>query len=264
LVQEITSNIVFESVDYGPVTTPDGSIIQIVTLISGFNAVTNDIPGVPGRLIETDVEARLSYLKRIAMRSTNMLESIKARLYNNVQGVVSVACFENDTDFTDADGRLPHSIEVVVDGGDSGEIARQIMETKVNGINTNGTEVAEVVDNDGNFHTIRFNRPEILYVWLQVTVNRDERQTLPGNYADLIRVSVMAEAAGLEVGNSVLIQRFISSVYRAVTGIDFVTISAFASSAQDDTPVYTEANVTVGPRQRALLDAARIAVVLSA
>ena len=67
-----------------------------------------------------------------------MIESIKSAILNNAQGVTSVAGYQNDTNTVDADGRWPHCVEMVVEGGADYEIALQIWDKKICGIQTFG------------------------------------------------------------------------------------------------------------------------------
>ena len=82
-------------------------------------------------LQETDVELRHSYLAKSAIRSTRMIDSICSQLINNVPNVESATGYENDTDDTDEEGRPPHSVEIIVDGGDETSIASIILDKKL-------------------------------------------------------------------------------------------------------------------------------------
>ena len=114
-VTEVTSNIQFESAEYGSYVLADGVITQIVTTVDGWTACTNDITPIKGRLTQTDAEARTSYTNRVASRGTGTVASIVSLLYSDVEGVTFAAGYENYNDTTDAAGRPPHSIEIVVD-----------------------------------------------------------------------------------------------------------------------------------------------------
>ena len=170
-VSSCSSNITFETLDYGEITLPTGSVTEISTMIDGWTSCTNDKDPVSGRLDETDVEARQSYIRRIALRSENMLSSISSALYNDVQGVEYVACYENDTDETDSDSRPPHSIEVIVSGGGEGDVANKIWSKKPVGIATYGNVKTVINDEYKNSHEICFSRPAPLYIWFKVSIS---------------------------------------------------------------------------------------------
>ena len=59
-----------------------------------------------------------------------MIDSICSQLINNVPNVESATGYENDTDDTDKEGRPPHSVEIIVDGGDETSIASIILDKK--------------------------------------------------------------------------------------------------------------------------------------
>lgn len=258
LVTSVTSNIVFESQEYGQVNVPFGTITDIITVIAGFNSVTNDITPILGRLKETDVEARHSYLKRIFLHSTNMLESIEAEIMENVDGVTSLIGYENDTNLVDAYGRPPHSVEIVIEGGDNTEIARCIFNKKATGIQSFGAQEVEIADDYGNSHLICFNRPTLLNTWLQVTMTRNSEPIQP-NYAAIVKDSIM-DAIDMSVGKEVYLQTLIAAIYNNITGIQYIEIKAAISDTLPAT--YDLSNITVGPREKIALTTDRIEVVL--
>lgn len=69
----VTTLADFATIDYGKLIFPNGTITIMITNISGFNAVENLIAPTYGRLQETDVELRHSYLAKSAIRSTRMI-----------------------------------------------------------------------------------------------------------------------------------------------------------------------------------------------
>lgn len=126
----VGSIVTFETAEPGDIFIPNGVITKITKAVPGMESVVNVGSYVAGQLAESDVEFRKSYTNKIYNRSSAMLESIKSAILKNVQGVVSVAPYENCTNEVDSAGRWPHSIEVVVEGGDATEIAQQILNTK--------------------------------------------------------------------------------------------------------------------------------------
>lgn len=260
----VTTIINFGSEDFGEVVLPNGTITQIVKAVTGLKRCNNLCGYISGRLRETDTEFRKSYANKIFVRSSRMLDSIKSAILQNVQGVQSVAAYENDTNKTDAEGRPPHSIEIVVDGGGDAEIAAQILSQKAGGIVPYGSVEAEVPGEEGENITIRFNRPTYVYVWFEVKVTMSKTEALPPNYVELIKESIVAQMDEIEAGQKVVPQRFISQIYQSVTGIDYIDILAFSTEDAGQSPgEYTERIVTISSRQRAVTDEARIEVTLN-
>ena len=97
-IKRISFGVDVATVEYGKLIFPNGTITVMITNISGFNAVENLIEPTYGRLQETDVELRHSYLAKSAIRSTRMIDSICSQLINNVPNVESATGYENDTD----------------------------------------------------------------------------------------------------------------------------------------------------------------------
>lgn len=265
LIDSVTSNILFESMEYGPVIIADGLIKEMVTLDTGIREVTNDIAPVPGRFEADDIEARQTFVKRCATRSKNMVESITAEIYNSVANVLSVAGYENDTETTDLEGRPPKSVEIIVDGGDNGEIANTIYQKKTNGIRAYGNIIMDVSDVFGNIHKIGFSRPDYLYVWLRVVITGKSGKAMAPNFIQLAQDSILEDGKSLQVGDSVYLQTFLANIYSKVVSVSMVDIKAFATSTEKYIPTeeeYTLLNVLVSHRQKAVLDASRIEVVL--
>lgn len=266
LTTETVSTIVgFGTEEYGDIVIPDGVITKIVKSVAGLQEITNVGGYIAGRLVETDVEFRKSYVDKIFNRSSAMLESIKSAILENVQGVQSVAAYENDTNEFDDMGRPPHSIEVVVDGGDKTEIAQQIFATKCGGISTCCTEEnGEVVVLKGIYGedvTIRFNRPTNVYVWFQIGVTFNGATNPPSNYSERIKEIVLECMQNVGAGENVLPQRFTERLVKEIPGIDYYDIRIFSSADKQETPSeFTERSVKIKPRERAVTFESRIGV----
>lgn len=255
----------FATVDYGKLIFPNGTITVIITNISGFNEVENLIIPTYGRIQETDIELRHSYLAKSAIRSTRMIDSICSQLINNVPNVESATGYENDTDGTDAEGRPPHSVEIVVDGGDETMIAGIILDKKAAGIQTFGKITVNVATEYGDSVPVSFNRPEYLYVWMKVTLDA-EQAYLPANFANLAVDSIVGAASKLQVGDNMLSQTFHDGIYATVGGVTYVDIKCAVTANKDYIPAsseYIKANVSVTSRQKVAISSTRIEVVHS-
>lgn len=263
IVKKATSNILFESLEYGNISVPTNTITTIVTNVMGLDSVTNDITPTAGRIEESDIAARQSYIKRIAIRSKNIVDGIVADLYQNVDGVLSAIGMENYTDYTDADGRPPHSIEIIVDGGDESEIAQVIFDRRCPGIRAYGTTSIDISDPYGNVVAIGFSRPDYRYVWLRITMQRNTKETIAPNYVLLAKNAVMENCNDYGLGEKVILQKFLPHLYRAVTGVQYIEIKAAVTSADTERPgAYNMDVIAMLSRQKAQFDAMRIEVLL--
>lgn len=259
----VSTLISFGSDGYGKYNLPEGSITSIVTNTEGLKSCVNLVAPVYGRLQETDVELRQSYIKRIAARSTRMVDSITSAIIDGVQGVVSAKGYENDSNEVDEDGRPPHSVEIIVDGGSETAIAQVILEKKAGGIQTVGAVKVDVPDLYGKTIPIKFNRPQYVYAWLKVTLTVNPYQAMPPNYADLTKLSIVEQGGSIEAGTSVFTQTFLNDIYKRVSGIAFVEIKVFSTIDPGETPTsYDDENIIVSARQRAVIEEKRIEVIL--
>ncbi len=274
LTTETVGSIVeFPTEEYGDILLPNGVVNKITRAVTGLQEVVNVGPYVAGRGTESDADFRKSHIDKIFSQSSRMIESVRSAILQNVSGVKSCAVYENDTNETDAYGRPPHSIEVVVDGGDKDRIAEQIFDTKAGGISTcctdddNGVEVT-VKGDYGEDIVIRFNRPQPVYVWFQVGVTFSQRTNAPTNYVELIKETLLNCMDGVEAGESVVPQKFTEELYNTVPGIDYFDIRLFSSTDPNATPPatpqeYDERSVDITPRQRAYTAANMIGVFIN-
>lgn len=256
--ETVGSVITFATVEDGDILLPSGVVTKIVKSVAGLQSVVNVGAYIAGRLLENDVLFRKSYADKIYNRSSRMLESVKSAILTNVQGIKSVAPYENFTDQVDDMGRWPHSIEVVVDGGDPGEIARQILDTKAGGINTYGAVEVQVPGEYGEDIPVRFNRPTNLMVWFHVAVTMSKTIALPENYADLIKEIILREVNGLAAGMDVVPQRYTFSV----AGVDYMDIQLAVTETEERPENYDRRSVTVTPREKATVKEEWIEVVI--
>lgn len=265
-VEEVTSVLNFWTTRYGKIMIPYGIITEMVDNIVGFESVTNTIEPTYGRADETDIELRQSYLVKSALRSNTMVDSIVSELVCNVDGVESAAGYENCTDSTDEYGRPPHSIEIVVEGGDESLIAEAILRRKAGGIQTYGSNEVAVPGSYGDVIPIRFNRPQYLYAWVHVTVHGDAAK-IPSNYQELVKNTILADGTKLKAGMSLYVQRLTEGIYDKIAGITYVDIGVAYSASSDDTPeegAYKNINILVSMRQKILFDENRIEVKFNA
>ena len=158
-------------------------------------------------------------------------------------------------------GRPPHSVEIVVDGGDATEIAQQILNTRAGGISTYGSVQTTLRGVYGEEIVVRFNRPTYIKVWFKVGVTLSKSTNPPTNYAELIKEQIVGQVAALEAGESVIPQKFNLSV----SGIDYIDVWLYSTTEEGDTPDtgdYTKRTVSISARERAVTDENRIEVVI--
>jgi len=201
-------------------------------------------------------------MEKIFSHSERMANSIRSAILNNCQGVNAIAVYENDSNETDDAGRYPHSVEVVVDGGDETEIAQQILNTKAGGISTYGSVEISLTGDYGEELLIRFSRPDYLYTWFHVEITITRNATLPTNYADLIRGIILSKMSELDCGDDVIPQNlFLPDIYSQIYGIGYIEVTI--GTGQEMPSSYTEHNVYATVRERCVTRESMIEVVIS-
>ena len=252
----------FCTANYGEINLPNETITIIKTAVNGFQKCVNLIAPTLGRELETDVELRQSYLYKSAIRSTRMIDSITSSLINNVDGVETAAGFQNDTNEYDKERRPPHSIEIVVDGGDETEIATIIFDKKAAGIQTVGDVVTQIDTEYGDTVAVRFNRPIPIYAYLNIAIE-GKLSSMQSNYVSLVKKSVMNDVADLAAGDSLLSQNLLKGIYESVSGINYIAITiaiAYDTGKPPGEKEYYYNNVIVSSREKVYLDESRIEV----
>lgn len=255
--ERIGSPVTFECTQEGAITPAIGDLTDIVTTYAGWDAVSNNVPANTGRLAESDTALRQRWNASLYTRSVGMTDSVASALMA-LNGVTSAYVYENDSDTTDEDGRPPHSIEAVVNGGETDEIGLTIWQKKAAGIDTFGSQSVSINDSQGFAHTINFNRPLIVPIYLNITVTEYPEEALPPNAQAMITEAVLNYGNTLTIGNDVILQRFMGAIYQNVAGIGYITVTASTNGS-----TYSSNNISIDARHVATFDATRIQVTIS-
>jgi hypothetical protein len=134
-------------------------------------------------------------IRSVAFPSQSMVDGLYAAVAN-LDNVVQVVVWENETDAVVAKngGNLdPHSVYVIVDGGDSAEIANAIWLRKSVGCSMMGAVSETVTDLQGHDHTINFGRPDDVDVYVEIDIET-KSGWLAGTAADIVDAIVAASA----------------------------------------------------------------------
>jgi uncharacterized phage protein gp47/JayE len=153
----------------GAVLALPGSITRILTPVLGWQSVTNHAASVPGVPVESDAALRQRQIHAVALPSRTVLDGLMGAVAS-IDGVTRWRAYENDTHETDAKGVPPHSLALVVEGGDAAAIAQAIALKKTPGAGTYGNTAVTVTDAYGLPITIRFQRPESVSVSARITI----------------------------------------------------------------------------------------------
>jgi uncharacterized phage protein gp47/JayE len=254
--EHIGSPVDFECLTEGAITPAIGDLRDIITTYAGWDSVSNNVSANTGREAESDTALRQRWNASLYTRSIGMTDSIASALLT-LNGVTSANVYENDKDTTDAEGKPPHSIEAVVNGGEANEIGLTIWQKKSAGIDTYGSQSVDINDSQGFAHTIKFNRPIVVPIYLRITVTEYHEEALPPNAQSLISDAVLNYGNTLTVGNDVILQRFMGAIYQSVPGIGYITVEA-----STDGNTYSTNNISIDARHVATFDATRVQVTI--
>lgn len=243
-----------ESVERGPISAGAGTLTEIITTISGWDAVTNPSDAVLGRNRETDEEFRARRIAVLQGFGNATISAIQGDVLM-VDGVSLCRVFENDSGVTDSEGRPPHSVEVLVNGGADLDIAKAILESKAAGIQTHGSTSQVVNDSQGTPHTIYFSRPAAVLIYLDVilVVNSE----FPAGGAQTVKDALLAWGLSFTVGQDVIVHPYLEGAIADVPGIVDVTVNIGTSPSPSG-----DANIAIGQTQYASFDASRITVTV--
>lgn len=258
IISSIGSPFNFRCETAGAITPAIGSVNQIVTSYAGWDSVENNVPANTGRDAETDISLRERWAKSIYHRASGMTDAITAALYD-VDGVTFAQTYENDTNSTDADGRPPHSIEAIVQGGSVQEIANTIWRVHAGGITTYGSQSVTVYDSQDIPHDISFNRPTLVPIYLQITVTANPEKELSAAAISLIKSAIIAQIGGQSVGQDVILQSLYGTIYTATSG----AVGYMQIQGSTDGTTYSADNIEIDSRSLPAIDAANINVTIN-
>jgi uncharacterized phage protein gp47/JayE len=241
-----------ESEEYGLITAPIGTVDTIVNSVLGWDGVTNLSSEIIGRNEETDDELRLRRYEALFVTKGGTLTAVINKV-REVDGVIYVDGRENRTPTTDINGLPPNSINIIIDGGLDQDIANKIRISKGAGIETHGTITNTVIDEQGNTHTIKFDRVINKDIYMIVNITRDISK-FPPNGISLVKILLEKYGLSLKNGDDVLNWRAIG-ILDAIDGIIDVNI------LQGVNPVPTLAsNISISNIEKARIQQTNIVV----
>lgn len=191
----------------GAVAALAGTITEINTPTRGWVSVTNPAAATVGTPAETDAELRIRQSQSVALPSITPFEALDGAV-SNVTGVTRHKLYENDTGSEDGNGLPPHSVAVIVDGGDVTDIAQAIRGNKGQGTATHGTTSVTVPDKYGNPHVIKFSRSSDVPVYARIKLKVFTGYT--SQIGQQIQQAISDYINSLTIGDSVLLSRIYS------------------------------------------------------
>jgi uncharacterized phage protein gp47/JayE len=250
-----------EASELGAVSGAAFSITTIETPVAGLDGVINYSDAVYGREAETDTELRARRLSSLQLVGAGTVEAVRARIQQDVPGVVDCFVFENITDAVNVDGLPAHSLHAVVDIPDTPAntlaVADMLWLVKPAGIRTYGATSGTVIDSQGTAQTLYFDRPTPQYVHLRITYSLNPEEIFPSDGESQITAAILEIGAGFSIGADLIIQKFYKAIY-SVVGISEATIEMGITPNAGDTPTYGTVNIAIGKTSKAIFASDRV------
>lgn len=207
--------------------------------------VINLEPTAGGTDRETDTALYTRYQSYPPNKGSSDLEGIQAELLE-IPGVRDAIVSQN-TSMVEKDGIPPKSIAPFVFGGTDLDVAKAIFGRKAGGIQSFGSTVVEVFDSKNIKHYIGFTRPEIIQIYVRVTLTK--KANFPSDGIEIVRAQILnyiggenesgTEYPGLGLKQNVIINQIVWSI------IELNIVDDVAVELSTDGVTYTSGNITV-------------------
>lgn len=258
---EFWTPIKYRTKDVGNISAAAGTINRIITPRAGFTEATNFQAATVGKGIESDTELRIRRRKSIRKSGSGTVEALRARLLDEVDDILEAIVYENREDYIDGEGRPPHSIEALCDGGADQDIADKVWLYKSGGIQTFGNQTINVIDSSGNVQAIKFSRPDAVYIWFEITIQASSA-IFPTNGRQMIVDNILAASTEFGIGDDILYQKFFCPIYQVpgITGADIKIAKTYNLTPPSS---YIEGNIIISDREVGKFDSSRIAITIN-
>ena len=161
----------YRSENLGIHNVPANTELTIETIVLGWQKAVTDGVSEAGAEEETDAQLRARAYRSRSKPAQNSVEAVEANV-RDVQDVTEVVCLENSTNSTDTNELPPHSINVVVEGGNDKDIAKAIYDHKSAGCDMMGNVEITHQPQTGLPVKIRFDRPQIIDCGVYLEIRR--------------------------------------------------------------------------------------------
>ena len=258
-----TVSVEFAAQEPGAIEIGAGTCEKIVTVIAGWDTVTNAAAGTPGSLIEGRADFEKRRYNSVAANAHGSVAALQGAVYE-VDGVLDCLVLENKTDSTvtkQGVSLISHSVAVCVYGGANTDIAETIYNKLDAGCGVNGNTDISYTSPDGVVNNYKIVRPTPTPVYIAVTINKTT-QTAATVTQD-IKNAILADANGSDensgntrcsMGSTIYASRFTVAIVKTagVNDLESVYIGLSESPSgnsitldADEEPIFSAANIEV-------------------
>lgn len=277
--------------DVGPVEGLASTLTVIDTPVSGWNAVWNPIDAVTGNLEETDSDFRSRRDEELAAAGNATPDAIRANILLLNSGstdpahlpVSACTVYNNFTDFTDANGLPPHSVEVLVKDGTDADIALAVWQSVGAGTVTFGNQTSTIFDSQGNSQTVKWSRPVAVNIYVTATAKFDQSLWPIGSETIVAQAALSALLTycdGFVIGLDVRTSPLVAAMLRSPSQTDSNGIAVVPADPASPPVVglfeietiyigtapspVSGTQITITPRQIAVFDSTRCVITAAA
>ena len=246
-----TANVEFETLEKAPIQIGAWTCNKIITVIAGWDAVTNATAGTPGQYIENRAAFENRRYLSVAANSHGSRLSLQGALYT-VDGVIDCLVLENKTDVTvtkQGVTLISHSVGICIYGGDDDEIAEMIYNKLDAGCGTNGSTTVTYVSEDNATNTYQIIRPTPTNLYIAVTINQtpltlqsvvdDVKQAI---YNDFLGNDPNSQNTRRKCGTTIYASSFTVATIKTAGVTDLVSIYIGRTSSPSDNAVTMDAD----------------------
>ena len=258
-----TTTVEFQTVDVGAIPIGAGTCNKIITVIAGWDTVTNENAGVVGQLEESRAALETRRALSVAKNSHGSRLALQGSIAT-IDEVLDCLVLENKSNASvtiQGVSLISHSVAICVYGGADEAIAEMIYNKLDAGCGTNGGTTVTYISEDGVPNSYQIVRPTPTNVYIEVKIN--ETSTTPATIEDDIKNALLDDFNGLDansgnlrrgVGQTIYASSFSVALIKTAGVSDLVSIEIGRSVGTytngvvmdaDEEPILTTENISV-------------------
>lgn len=229
-----------------------------LTTAPSFSSIASftNTPITGGRYRETDEELRARFKASSGVLGKATASSVSSAV-RGLEGVTNLSVVEH----VDVNDVLNNSVEVVVKGGNDLDIANKLYEYRAAGVRYSGNQSVIIKDVNSEDYEQQFTRVVDRWLTIRVGYTKYEEEEFPVDGETTIQNIVKSYVDNLEVGNDVIGGRIRANIYKAVDGIENITVEMFSSLDPLELPTsYQTSPVRVSVYEEAAIALEKITV----
>lgn len=188
----------------GAILALSNTITTIGKPTRGWKGVNNPASSTLGMPVESDTKLRQRQALSVAIPSQSKTDSIKGGIFS-LEGVSRCKTYENDSDRVNDLGMPPHSLCVVVSGGDANQIAGLMRSKKSLGCGWFGNVNVPVTNAFGDEVSVALYRPNIRNIGFKLNIVSSSQYT--NEIENNIKRNLADYVNQLDIGDRIMLNK---------------------------------------------------------